>query len=162
MGAVAGALGALVMDRLDWIMFEHEDPEARRRTQQARPGDMDPAHVLANRVADAASMDLRPSHPHPAGLAVHYSLGIGPGALYGALRDRVPYAGAGRGTLYGFSLFALQDEFLNAATGLSGKPRDYPWQAHGRGLLAHLVYGAVTDAAFSAMKGIARSRTRPR
>jgi len=28
---------------------------------------------------------------------------------------------------------------------LSGNPQDYPWQAHVRGLVAHVVYGVVTD-----------------
>ena len=161
-GAIAGALGVWVMDRVDWFMYEHEDPGARRRTQHARPGGLDPAHVVADKIASAAGADLSPSQRHPAGMGIHYSLGIGPGAIYGALRDRVPYMGAGRGTLWGFALFALQDEVLNSAAGLSGKPRDYPWQAHARGLLAHLVYGAVTDIAFSVMKErAAASSSRP-
>lgn len=159
-GAAAGALGVWAMDRLDWFMFEHEDPAARRQTEQIRPGGMDPAHVAANQVADMANTDLTPPQPHPAGIAVHYSLGIGPGAIYGALRDRVPYVGTGRGTLWGFALFAVQDEGFNALAGLSGDPRDYPWQAHARGLLAHLVYGAVTDTAISVMKGMITSQAR--
>lgn len=152
-GAVAGALGVWAMDRLDWFMFEHEDPQARQQTQQARPGGMDPAHVAANKIAEAVGTTLAPRHPHPAGMAVHYSLGVGPGALYSVLQDRVPYLDAGRGTLWGLALFAAQDEVLNAVTGLSGNPEDYPWQAHGRGLIAHLVYGVVTDTAIRVMKG---------
>lgn len=161
-GAVAGALGVWVMDRLDWFMFEHEDSQARRQTQQARPGGMDPAHVAANKIAGAVGTTLIPRHLHPAGMAVHYTLGVGPGALYSALQDRVPYVDAGRGALWGLTLFAAQDEVLNAVTGLSGKPRDYPWQAHGRGLVAHLVYGVVTDTAIRVMKGwMAKRQDRP-
>ena len=152
-GAVAGALGVWAMDRLDWFMFEHEDAQARGQTQQARPGGMDPAHVAANKVADAFGVALTPRQPHPAGMAVHYSLGVGPGAIYSVLQDRVPYVDAGRGALWGATLFVAQDEILNAATGLSGRPQDYPWQAHGRGLVAHMVYGVVTDTAIRAMKG---------
>lgn len=157
-GVVAGALGVWAMDRLDWFMFRHEDAQARRQTQQARPGGMDPAHVAANKISDAVGATLIPKHPHPAGMAVHYSLGVGPGAVYSVLQDRVPYVGAGRGALWGAALFVAQDEVLNAATGLSGKPQDYPWQAHGRGLVAHLVYGVVTDTAIRAMKGWMMSR----
>ncbi|GGC66248.1 hypothetical protein GCM10011504_50260 [Siccirubricoccus deserti] len=147
LGAVAGAVGVWVMDRVDWFMFRHEDPEARWRTQAVRPGEMDPAHVMANKAAEAAiGAELSPPQPHPAGVAVHYAIGIGPGALYGALRERAPVVGTGRGLLYGLSLFLVHDELLNAATGLSADPRRYPWQAHARGLVAHLVYGAVTDA----------------
>lgn len=145
-GAVAGAVGVWVMDRVDCFMFKHEDPAARQRTQAVRPGGMDPAHIMANKAAEAVGAKLSPPQPHPAGVAVHYAIGIGPGALYGALRDRARAVGTGRGLLYGLGLFLVHDEILNAATGLSADPRRYPWQAHARGLVAHLVYGAVTDA----------------
>lgn len=160
-GAVAGALGVWAMDRLDWFMFRHEDAGARRQTRQARPGGMDPAHVAANRAAGALGTALVPRHPHPAGMAVHYSLGVGPGAIYGVLQDRVPVVGAGRGALWGATLFLAQDEVLNAVTGLSGKPKEYPWQAHGRGLVSHLVYGVVADTAIRAMKGWTGPGRRP-
>jgi hypothetical protein len=146
LGAVAGAVGVWVMDRVDWFLSDHEDPEARRRTRAVRPGGMDPAHVVANRAVQALGAELSPPQPHPAGIAVHYAIGIGPAAFYGALRDRVPAVGTGRGLLYGLGLFLVQDELLNAAGGFSAGPRAYPWQAHARGLVAHLVYGAVTDA----------------
>lgn len=155
-GAIAGAVGVWAMDRVDWFMFDHEDPEARRRTEAVRPGGLDPAHRAAGQVARALGTELSPAQPHPAGIAVHYGLGVAPGALYGALRDRVPGVGAGRGLLWGLGLFALEDEIMNPAAGLAAKPGDYPWQAHARGLVAHLVYGFVTDLAFSALK--ARSR----
>ncbi len=155
-GAVAGGVAVWVMDQVDWYMYDHEDPEARRRTREARPDGMDPAHVMANRVAGAFGTELSPRQPHPAGIAIHYSLGIGPGALYGALQDRVPALGIGRGALFGLGLFLIQDELVNAATGLSGRPRQYPWQAHARGLVAHLVYGVVTDTLLRLLTGPGR------
>lgn len=164
-GALAGAIGVWVMDRVDWSMYDHEDPEARRRTQEARPGGRDPAHVVAGMAAAAIGVELSPPQPHPAGVAVHYGLGIGPGALYGALRDRVPGVGAGRGLLYGLGLFLVQDEAINAAAGFAADPRKYPRQAHARGLVAHLVYGVVTDTVLSVLKEpgrfIRRSRPAP-
>jgi hypothetical protein len=42
-GAVAGAVGVWVMDRVDWFNFEHEDPASRRLTQLVRPRGLDPA-----------------------------------------------------------------------------------------------------------------------
>lgn len=95
-GAVAGAIGVWVMDQVDWYMYNHENREARERTQSVRPGGMDPAHVMANTAADAMGAELSPRQPHPTGVALHYALGVGPGALYGAMRDRVPVVGAGR------------------------------------------------------------------
>lgn len=153
-GAAAGAAAVWVMDRVDWFNFLHEDPQARRRTQAVRPGGMDPAHVGANAAAEAMGYDLEPKDYNAAGLAVHYSLGIMPGALYGALRHKVPGLDAGRGTLFGVGLFIMQDEGLNAITGLSAKPWEYPWQAHARGLVAHIVYGLALDAALNIADGL--------
>lgn len=160
-GAIAGAAAVWVMDRVDWFNYRRglDNQRTRRRTQQARPRGMDPAHVMAAEAGDKAGLALR--QLDAAGLAVHYGLGIMPGALYGALRGRVDYLDAGRGSLFGLGLFLIQDEGVNAAVGLSGRPRDYPWTAHARGLIAHLVYGLVTDAlckAFSVSVGARDAR----
>lgn len=64
---MAGDVGVWVMDRVDWYAFEHEDPAARRRTERVRPAGLDPAHKLANSMANAAGVQLRPAQPHPAG-----------------------------------------------------------------------------------------------
>jgi hypothetical protein len=37
LGAVAGAVGVWVMDQVGWFNYRHEDPKARRRTQQVCP-----------------------------------------------------------------------------------------------------------------------------
>ena len=147
-GAIAGAAAVWVMDRVDWFNYRRgvDSHRTRRRTQQARPRGMDPAQVMAAEAGDQAGLALAPRQLDAAGLVVHYGLGIMPGALYGALRGRVDYLDAGRGSLFGLGLFLIQDEGINAAAGLSSRPQDYPWTAHARGLVAHLVYGLVTDA----------------
>ncbi|MXQ14809.1 catalase family protein [Microvirga makkahensis] len=154
-GAIAGAAAVWVMDRVDWFNYRRglDSPRTRRRTQQARPRGMDPAHLVAAETADTAGASLTPRQLDAAGLAVHYGFGMMPGALYGALRGRVAYLDAGRGSLFGLGLFLIKDEGINAAVGLSGRPRDYPWTAHARGLVAHLVYGLVTDALCRAFSG---------
>ncbi len=126
---------------MDWFAYNHESEEARQRTIAARPNGMDPAHLVADKMTVGEI-----TQPHPAGIAVHYSLGIAPGALYGALHQTVPGLSVGRGSLFGLGLFLMQDEGLNAVTGLSGKPQQYPWQAHARGLAAHMLYGVVMDS----------------
>ena len=146
-GAAAGAAAVWVMDRVDWFNFKHEYERARKRTQAVRPGGMDPAHTAADSSTEALGYDLEPKQYNAAGLATHYSIGIVPGALYAILRKRVPGLNAGRGTAFGLGLFFLQDEGLNALTGLSAKPSEYPWQAHARGLVAHAVYGLVLETA---------------
>lgn len=145
-GAVAGAVAVWAMDKVTWWMWDREAPAALAQERQARPGGMDPAHNVANRVAGALGKELSPAQPHPAGVAVHYGLGMGPGAAYAVLRKRVPVVGAGGGLLYGLALSLVEDEGVAPLLGLAGKPTDYPWQAHLRGVVGHLVLGAVTHA----------------
>ncbi|MDP9357199.1 MAG: DUF1440 domain-containing protein [Chloroflexota bacterium] len=154
MGAIAGAAGVWFMDRVGWFLYRREDPAALQREQAARVEGKDPAHVVAGKAAGALGIALTPPQPHPAGIAVHYALGVLPGAIYGPLRHRVSGLGAGRGLLYGLSLFLLNDELLNPLLGLASGPTAYPWQAHARGLVAHLVLGASTDAALDALDRI--------
>ncbi len=108
LGAVAGAAAVWVMDRVDWFNYRREDPEARRRTQQVRPGGEDPTHVMAGMAEKAVGAELSPAQHHAAGMAIHYA--IGAGALYGAVRDRVPGVGTARGALYGLGISLTQDE----------------------------------------------------
>lgn len=154
-GAVAGAVGVWALDKVTWAMWNREDPQLLDREREARPGGMDPAHVMANRAAEAVGQELEPPQPNPAGVGVHYALGVMPGAIYGALQKRVDGVGAGGGLLYGLGLFLMQDEGLNPLMGTSGKPWEYPWQAHARGLVGHLVLGAVTHATFQALDRLA-------
>ncbi len=46
----------------------------------------------------------------------------------------------------GSSLFLMQDEGLNPILGTSGRPTEYPMEAHFRGLIGQLVLGATTHA----------------
>jgi hypothetical protein len=151
-GAVAGAAAVWVLDRVDWFMFNHEDPETRERTREVRPDGLDPSHTAAKKAATAVGKELTPSQPNPLGIGIHYNLGIAPGALYGVLHERVPMIGTGRGLLWGLGLFLVQDEMVNAALGLSGRLGQYPWQDHARGLIAHLAYGIALDAGVRALK----------
>ena len=154
-GAIAGAVGVWVMDKVGWSMWDHEDPAALQQEREARPKGLDPAHVMANRAAEALGTELTPKQPHPAGVAVHYGLGIMPGAVYGALRNRVDGIGATGGLVYGLALFLVEDEGLNPILGTSGGPTEYPWQAHARGLVSHLVLGAVTHATLDVLDRVA-------
>ena len=146
MGAVAGAAAVWAMDRLDWFLMGQEPERARRQTRLARPGGQDPAHVIASRAARAVGARLSPEQPHPAGLAVHYGLGMMMGAAYAALRRRVGAVGAGRGVPFGLAMFVLQDEGLNTLLGTGAPPGRYPWQTHARGAAAHALFGLVTDS----------------
>lgn len=160
LGALAGTAAVWVMDRVDWFNFLHEDPDARRQTKAVRPGGMDPGHVVADKVASAVGVELEPKDQNPAGVSVHYSFGVLPAALYGVMRHKAPGLTAGHGTLFGIGMFLLHDEGLNTITGLAAKPQDYPWQAHARGFVAHLVYGVVLESALRAADRLTRDDDR--
>ncbi len=145
MGAVAGAAAIWAMNRLDWSLVGQEPERVRRQTRDARPGGLDPAHVVADRAARLMGTRLSPAQPHPAGIAIYYGFGVLMGAAYAALRRRVGGVGAGRGVLFGLAMFLLKDEGLNALLGTGGPPGRYPWQAHARGAAAHATFGLVAD-----------------
>ncbi len=155
-GAVAGAVAVWVMDQVDWYMYDHEDPEAQRRTQRVRPEGLDPSHHTANKIAGAFGKELSPPQPHPAGIAIHYAIGMGSCALYGALHGRVPGISTGRGALYGLGIFLTHDELLNTLTRSAARPTQYPWQAHARGLVSHVILGVVADTVLRVLKGPGR------
>lgn len=143
-GAVAGVVGLWALDRVDWALYEREDPAAQRRLRQARPHGLDPAHNIARTVAGLFGRELD-RQPNPAGIAVHYGLGVSAAMGYAALRNRFPAVKLGGGSLFGALLWLAQDEGLNALLGTSGKPQDYPLTTHLRGLAAHLVFGITTE-----------------
>ena len=150
LGAAAGAFGVWALDRLDWFMWRHEDPRARRLTTAVRPGGEPPAQILVTK-AEAAIGAEPPLRTHEAlGQVVHYSIGIAPAIGYALFRDKLPGKGISRGALFGLGLFVAQDEVLNSVTGLGAMPQRYPWQAHARGLLAHTLYGVATEYALNA------------
>lgn len=161
-GAVAGAAGVWIMDRVDWFMVAHEDQRAWRRTQAVRPNGKDPAHNMAGLAARAVGAEP-PPQPHPLGVATHYAVGMAPAMAYATVRRRLPGGILGRGLLLGLGMFLVEDEIINPLIGVAAPPGRYPWQAHARGLVAHLVLGVATEAALAALDQPRRrqARTRP-
>ncbi len=149
-GALAGAAGVWVMDRVDWFMVEHGNQKAWQQTQDVRPNHMDPAHNMAGMAAKAVGLEP-PPQPHPAGIATHYAVGMGPAALYGVARKHLPGGVMSRGLVLGLGMFLVEDEIINPLIGAAAPPTRYPWQAHARGLISHLVLGVVTEAVLSAL-----------
>ncbi|MGH9456398.1 MAG: DUF1440 domain-containing protein [Thermoanaerobaculia bacterium] len=149
LGAAAGAAATWVMDRVTTAMYEREAEEARRREDKARGGKT--AYVIAaEKAAAAAGITLGEGDEKKLGSAIHWALGIGAGAAYGLLRNRIPRLGIGSGIAYGIAFWLLMDEAGLTLLGLTPPPREFPWQAHARGAAGHVVLGAVTEAVFDA------------
>ena len=77
--------------------------------------------------------------------AFQFVFGAGLGAAYGIAARLFPVVTAGRGTLFGGAIFALFDEMLVPAVGLTGKPQDSGSGAHAGALGIHLVFGSVVE-----------------
>jgi hypothetical protein len=152
-GAIAGAAGVWALHEVDRYLTARESAATRQATIAARPGGLDAAHVLADRTTRAAGMELAHPEQNNAGLAIKYVAGIIPAALLGALRDRLGWLHAGRGFAFGVGTWALEDEWAASRLGLAGPPSRYPWQAHGRGFIGHVVYGLTVDAVLRVLKG---------
>jgi hypothetical protein len=144
-GAVAGGVATYVMDLVTTGVQQNQSKADAKREKAARADGKSSVENLLEMIEASFGKQVDTAHRPMALQALHYGLGIGPGALYGALRGRVPLLGAGRGLLFGALVWAVNDEYLNAAFGLSGPPDAYPNSTHLRGLIGHLALGATTD-----------------
>lgn len=157
-GAAAGAVGVVAMDVVTWLLYRRANMLDLLREKHLRPYGKDTAHALVRRVTDAVGSDAGSSEPNGAGIAVHYGLGMGPGALYAHRRRQHPWLRAGRGAGYGLALYLLNDLLAARLLGIAGPQRAYPWQAHARGVVGHVMLGVVTEATLNAVDGDVRSR----
>ncbi|WP_458115664.1 DUF1440 domain-containing protein [Arthrobacter sp. D2-10] len=164
-GAAAGAAGVLAMDQVGWLMLGSEDTRTLTRDLKARDSDATgnagiSAQVAAvragalGRTAPAGPLGkatqvsgVSPTgqQPGPGAAVFHFALGMLPGAFYGVIRRTRPSVRTGSGVLYGVVLFVVMDETAAPLTGIASPPGRYPWQAHLRGLVAHIVLGVTTE-----------------
>jgi hypothetical protein len=144
LGALAGAAATWVMGKATTYLYEHEDEAVRHREDEARGGRT--AYVVAaGRAAAAVGRTLDEEQENKLGAAIHWGLGVGAGAFYGAMRGRIPGADWGQGTAFGTAFWLVVDETANPVLGLTPGPAAFPWQTHARGLAGHLVFGVVAD-----------------
>ena len=144
-GGIAGAVAVWLMDLVTTAMLDAQSEEVTRREEAARPNGKSSVANLVDLLEAHLDVALEPDERASLEQAVHFGLGVVPGAFYGALRRRLPLVGAGRGVLYGLAVFAVNDEYLNTALGLAGPFDAYPLETHWRGVVGHAVLGAATD-----------------
>lgn len=146
-GALAGAAATWLMDRTTTAIIEREPESAKQREQEVRGG-LSAYEIAAEKAATLAGRALSSSERRRIGSAIHWSTGIAAGALYGALRHRIPRLGIGSGVVFGALFFAAVDEGALTLLGLTPPPANFPWQTHARGLAGHLVLGSVIEIPF--------------
>lgn len=151
-GFTAGAVGVTAMDYLvTWPMYKLEDKDAYLKEKELQPEGKWAGHVAVKRTANEIGKEPSETTNFYLGKMNHYMIGMAPAALYSLYYDKVPALKKSKGLLFGLGLFFLMDEMVVPALGLSGPNRKYPWQAHLRGLLGHLMYGVATHFALEAL-----------
>jgi uncharacterized protein DUF1440 len=145
-GMIAGAIATWLMGKATTVLYQRESKQVRQREDQARGGTT-AYEVAADKVARLTDTQLTDQQRSRYGNAVHWTLGVTAGGLYGVLRPRVRAASSGHGLLFGTAFFLLMDELVTPALGLTPWAQAFPWQTHARGLAGHLVFGTVADTA---------------
>lgn len=154
-GAIAGLAGSWAMTGFHELWFAVEKKLGRAGLQS------EPATVKTAREAfHLVHRELPDDMKSVAGKGVHYAFGALSGAAYGAAaeksKDLAPAKSLTRpraktkrslahGAAFGSILWATADETMVPALKLSGPPWQYSVATHVRGLLAHVVYGCVTE-----------------
>ncbi|HKO56200.1 MAG TPA: DUF1440 domain-containing protein [Thermoanaerobaculia bacterium] len=145
LGAAAGAAATWLMDVITTKVYELEPKEVQERENRARGGRI-AYETAAEKLADLLGTELDDDQRKDVGSAIHWSLGISSGVVYGALRPLLRRRGSG--LLCGIAFWLLMDEAALTITGLTPPPQEFPWQTHMRGLIGHLVLGATIESAF--------------
>jgi hypothetical protein len=118
------------------------------RSQDQLSGQAEPATV---RAADAVSRTVRGRplerrYAEEAGPIVHYAFGAGVGAIYGVLAETHPDLTRGGGIPFGMSVWAGADQVAMTAFGFAQPPDARPPRAQVYSVVAHVAFGAVTEA----------------
>ena len=88
-----------------------------------------------------------------AALWLHYGYGMLSGAAYGVAAARWPAARTAFGMAFGSALWLVGDEFAITVTGLSD-PRSRQAASHASALLAHILFGIVTEGGRMAVTSV--------
>ncbi len=153
-GGIAGAVATWVMTGVTTYIYNKESDEVHQREDQVTGGETS-LEVAAEKLARAFGAELDERQKSRLGLAIHWALGIGTGAVYGVLRPRARWSAQGQGLGFGTAFWLAVDEGLVPLLGLSRGPRAYPWQSHARGFAGHLTFGLVADTTLDLLDRVA-------
>jgi uncharacterized membrane protein YagU involved in acid resistance len=152
-GALAGTAAVWLMDLVTTALLDRQSEEVTEQEEAARPNEQPALVNLVDRLEAQAGVRLSSEQREGFTQVLHYALGVVPGALYGMFRKRLPFVGAGNGLLYGLTVWAINDEYVNSALGLAGPFSSYPVETHWRGLVGHLVLGVATETGITLLGG---------
>lgn len=154
MGAIAGAFATAVMTPAYSRLHKLARESAKKKEKEVGP-EQTSTEKLADKIAKAFGRELSDKQRSKAAQVVHWSYGIGWGALFGVLHDRVPIPRWVHGLVFGTVVGVVGQAALLPAFKLAPPPHKYLVDTSLVGLGAHLVYGA---AAEGALVGLQRAR----
>jgi hypothetical protein len=151
-GAAVGYAANRCMDVATSWFYEQQSDESKAREEEVFPG----GAILAGGrdMARMLGIDADEQRIEQLGIGAHRGLAMAYGALGGVL------VGFGMrpmraGLLIGALAFVLVDEALNAVQ-LEPSPTDFPIEAHLRGVVGHVTYGAVLGAGLTVARPLLR------
>jgi Protein of unknown function (DUF1440) len=151
-GGVAGLAGTWAMSeaqRLWTLVVDGETPESAGGRHDARDWQERSEHQNSNELAAQAiarpilGRGLTREELRYAAPLMHYLFGAAMGAVYGAYAERRGVRASGAG--FGATVWLGADEIAMPLLGLSDSTTRRPLEMHLQSLVAHLVYGAVTE-----------------
>jgi len=152
-GAIAGAAATWLMDLVTTGIVAIQSPQVTKREEAAQPNGKSSVANLIDRVVAETGISVPSARRPMVEYAIHYALGVLPGAVYGVVRRYLPFVRMGRGLVYGIVLFVVNDEYINTKLGLAGPMEAYPPETHVRGLAGHAVLGVATETGIQLVGG---------
>ena len=147
-GIVAGAVGGLTAA---FVMTQYQALTAKLTesddSKKPKKNESEPANVKAAKMVSEGVFDhrLKKDEKEPAGEAMHYLMGGVSGAIYGATAELTGATTFAAGLPFGSAVWAIADDVVIPALGLSKSPTEYPLSTHAYALSSHWVYGLVTE-----------------
>jgi hypothetical protein len=89
LGAVAGGVATVALGGVSTVIYEREDKLARWQEDHARDG-LSAYEIAADKATDLTGIRLSKDRWSAVGTGLHYGLGVGSGAAYGAVRRSIP------------------------------------------------------------------------
>jgi hypothetical protein len=164
-GIAGGLVASVVMNQFQALLGKLMQGESRSHGAQSLQQDL-PDHGISLELQERGSDDaednaatrtgnavselvfnhkLSKPEKEVAGTVAHYAMGMTSGAIYGAAAEIFPVATTGQGIPFGAAVWAIADEAVVPALGLSKSGSEYPLSIHLYALSSHLVYGLTTE-----------------
>ncbi len=150
-GAVGGLAAAFVMSQYQALTAKITTSDEASKGKKSEPANVKAAELVSEKVFDH---QLKKSEKETAGELMHYLTGGISGAIYGATAELTGATTFGAGLPFGSAVWAIADDVIVPALGLSKSPTEYSMATHAYALSSHWVYGLVTEVVRKAVRKV--------